>query len=101
MLRSPFLVAAILSGTAAFFCFQRALQTNRPLTAIAVMEAGAVAGGVLAGFIAFGDSLGGEPGDGRGPRLCLHRGRCRRVEPRTGSGQAGRLADRGTARIQR
>ena len=61
MLRSPFLVAAILSGTAAFFCFQRALQTNRPLTAIAVMEAGAVAGGVLAGFIAFGDSLGASP----------------------------------------
>jgi hypothetical protein len=61
-LRSPFLPAAILAGTAAFFCFQRALQTNRPLTAIAVMEAGAVAGGVLAGFAAFGDSLGASPG---------------------------------------
>jgi hypothetical protein len=60
-LRSPFLPAAILAGTAAFFCFQRALQTNRPLTAIAVMEAGAVAGGVLAGFAAFGDSLGASP----------------------------------------
>jgi hypothetical protein len=61
VLRSPFLLTAILSGTAAFFCFQRALQTNRPLTAIAVMEAGAVAGGVLAGFAAFGDSLGASP----------------------------------------
>ena len=55
------LLVAVGCGGAAFFCFQRALQTNRPLTAIAVMEAGATGGGVMAGFIAFGDSLGRRP----------------------------------------
>ncbi len=62
VLRSPFVIVAVVSGVAAFFCFQRALQTNRPLTAIAVMEAGATGGGVMAGFVAFGDSLGTSPG---------------------------------------
>jgi hypothetical protein len=62
VLASPFLLVAAVAGIAAFFCFQRALQTNRPLTAIAVMEAGATGGGVLAGFVAFGDSLGTTPG---------------------------------------
>jgi hypothetical protein len=61
VLSSPFLLVAVVSGVAAFFCFQRALQTNRALTAIAVMEAGATGGGVLAGFVAFGDSLGSTP----------------------------------------
>ena len=61
VLGSPFLLVAAAAGIAAFFCFQRALQTNRPLTAIAVMEAGATGGGVMAGFIAFGDSLGTTP----------------------------------------
>lgn len=64
VLSSPFLLVAVISGIAAFFCFQRALQTNRPLTAIAVMEAGATGGGVLAGFLAFGDSLGATPAVG-------------------------------------
>ena len=64
VLSSPLLIVAVLSGIAAFFCFQRALQTNRPLTAIAVMEAGATGGGVLAGFVAFGDSLGSSPAIG-------------------------------------
>ena len=67
VLSSPFLIAAAAGGIAAFFCFQRALQTNRPLTAIAVMEAGATTGGVLAGFVAFGDSLGASPAI-----ACLH-----------------------------
>jgi multidrug transporter EmrE-like cation transporter len=62
VISSPFLFVAIAGGVAAFFCFQRALQTNRPLTAIAVMEAGATGGGVMAGFVAFGDSLGTAPG---------------------------------------
>jgi hypothetical protein len=62
VITSPFLFLAIGAGVAAFFCFQRALQTSRPLTAIAVMEAGATGGGVLAGFVAFGDSLGASPG---------------------------------------
>jgi hypothetical protein len=61
VISSPFLIAAAVGGITAFFCFQRALQTNRPLTAIAVMEAGATTGGVLAGFAAFGDSLGASP----------------------------------------
>jgi hypothetical protein len=58
---SPFLIVAVAAAIAAFFCFQRALQVNRPLTAIAVMEAGATGGGVLAGFVAFGDPLGATP----------------------------------------
>jgi hypothetical protein len=62
VMRSPLLLVAVAAGVTAFFCFQRALQTNRPLTAIAVMEAGATGGGVMAGFIAFGDSLGTAPG---------------------------------------
>jgi hypothetical protein len=61
VLTSPFLVVAICAAIAAFFCFQRALQVSRPLSAIAVMEAGATGGGVLAGFIAFGDPLGASP----------------------------------------
>jgi hypothetical protein len=61
VLGSPFLIVAVLAAIAAFFCFQRALQLNRPLAAIAVMEAGATGGGVLAGFIAFGDPLGASP----------------------------------------
>ena len=61
VLTSPFLLVAIVAAIAAFFCFPRALQLNRPLTAIAVMEAGATGGGVLAGFIAFGDPLGATP----------------------------------------
>jgi multidrug transporter EmrE-like cation transporter len=64
VLSSPFLIAAAAGAIAAFFCFQRALQTNRPLTAIAVMEAGATTGGVMAGFVAFGDSLGATPAIG-------------------------------------
>jgi hypothetical protein len=59
---SPLLLVAVVAAITAFFCFQRALQTNRPLTAIAVMEAGAMGGGVMAGFVAFGDSLGTAPG---------------------------------------
>lgn len=61
VLRSPLLLVAVVTAIAAFFCFQRALQTNRPLTAIAMMEAGATGGGVLAGFVAFGDPLGATP----------------------------------------
>jgi hypothetical protein len=61
VLGSPFLIVAVFAAIAAFFCFQRALQLNRPLAAIAVMEAGATGGGVLAGFIAFGDPLGASP----------------------------------------
>jgi hypothetical protein len=62
LIGSPLLLVAVGAGVAAFLCFQRALQTNRPLTAIAVMEAGATGGGVMAGFVAFGDSLGTAPG---------------------------------------
>ncbi|HWW67948.1 MAG TPA: hypothetical protein VNY83_08185, partial [Solirubrobacterales bacterium] len=57
-LRSPWLLVAAASLLAAFFCFQRALQTNRALTAIALMEAGANSSAILAGFVVFGDSLG-------------------------------------------
>ncbi len=57
-LRSPWLLVAVATILAAFFCFQRALQTNRALTAIGLMEAGADSTSILAGFFVFGDSLG-------------------------------------------
>jgi hypothetical protein len=57
-LRSPWLLVAVASILAAFFCFQRVLQTNRALTAIGLMEAGANSTSILAGFFVFGDSLG-------------------------------------------
>lgn len=57
-LHSPWLLVAAASILAAFFCFQRALQTNRALTAIGLMEAGADSTSILAGFLVFGDSLG-------------------------------------------
>jgi drug/metabolite transporter (DMT)-like permease len=61
-LRSPWLAVAIVAIAAAFFCFQRALQTSRALNAIALMEAGADSTSILAGFVAFGDVLGASPG---------------------------------------
>ncbi|HEX8958632.1 MAG TPA: hypothetical protein VF770_02295, partial [Solirubrobacterales bacterium] len=57
-LSSPWMLVVAASIVAAFFCFQRVLQTSRALTAIALMEAGADSTSILAGFLVFGDSLG-------------------------------------------
>jgi hypothetical protein len=67
VIHSPWWALAAVAIFAAFFCFQRALQTNRGLTAIALMEAGADSTAIVAGFIAFGDSIG--PG---APLTALH-----------------------------
>jgi hypothetical protein len=61
VLRSPWWAIAALAIPAAFFCFQRALQINRGVSAIAVMEAGADSTAIVAGFVAFGDSIGPGP----------------------------------------
>lgn len=58
IMRSPWWALAVASGLAGFLCFQRALQSGRGLTAIALMEAGAVSTSIVAGFVAFGDSIG-------------------------------------------
>ncbi len=57
-LSSPWMLVVGASIVLAFFCFQRALQTTRALTAIALMEAGADSTSILAGFVVFADSLG-------------------------------------------
>ncbi len=54
----PWFLAAAAAISAAFFAFQRALQSDRPLTAIALMEATADGSSILAGFVVFGDRLG-------------------------------------------
>ena len=60
-LGSPWLLVALAAAAAAFFSFQRALQTGRALPAIALMEAGADSIAIIAGFVAFGDLLGSWP----------------------------------------
>jgi hypothetical protein len=61
-LGSPWLLVAIAAAVAAFFSFQRALQTGRALPAIALMEAGAESISITAGFVAFGDAIGASAG---------------------------------------
>ena len=95
VIRSPLLLVAVAAGVTAFFCFQRALQTNRPLTAIAVMEAGATGGGVMAGFIAFGDSLGTAPGDRASAPGRVRRRRHRRLDPGARPDPPGRVSRTG------
>jgi len=53
---------AALATLGAFFCFQRALQTGRPLPVIALMTAATNALSIAAGFAVFGDPVGGTPG---------------------------------------
>jgi multidrug transporter EmrE-like cation transporter len=57
-LASPWSPVSVLAMAAAFFSFQRALQENRALTAIGLMEAGAATISIVAGFVAFGDRIG-------------------------------------------
>lgn len=54
-------VAAVVT-LAAFACFQRGLQTGRPLPVIALMTAMTNLVSIPAGFIVFGDPLGLAPG---------------------------------------
>jgi hypothetical protein len=44
-----------------FFCFQRALQTSRPVAAVASMTAGMTAGAIAGGVLVMHDGLGSGP----------------------------------------
>ena len=91
VISSPFLFVAIAGGVAAFFCFQRALQTNRPLTAIAVMEAGRPAArhGRVRRLRRFARDGARDPAS---PRGRVHRGRHRGLDARAGPDATGRVS---------
>ena len=57
-LLSPWAAAAAAATIAAFFAFQRGLQTGGPVVVIAIMTAATNIGSILGGFVVFGDSVG-------------------------------------------
>ena len=57
-LLTPWLLVAAIATAAAFFCFQRGLQTGRAVPVIALMTAGTNLVSILGGFVVFGDPLG-------------------------------------------
>lgn len=61
-LTSPWLIATIAASICAFFCFQRALQSGRPMPVIALMTAGNNVVSIIGGLAVFGDPLGHRPG---------------------------------------
>jgi uncharacterized membrane protein len=67
VLRSPWLGAAAVATVAAFFCFQRALQTGRAVPVIALMTAATNVVAILGGVAVLGDRLGSGP-----PLQALH-----------------------------
>jgi uncharacterized membrane protein len=58
---SPWLPAAALATAGAFFCFQRALQTGRALSVIALMTATTNVVSILGGLLVLGEPLGRTP----------------------------------------
>jgi hypothetical protein len=60
-LTSPWLIAAIVASVTAFFCFQRALQSGKPMPVIALMTAGNNIVSIIGGLAVFGDPLGRRP----------------------------------------
>jgi hypothetical protein len=60
-LTSPWLIATIAASIGAFFCFQRALQSGRPMPVIALMTAGNNIVSIIGGLAVFGDPLGQRP----------------------------------------
>ena len=58
---SPWLIATILASIGAFFCFQRALQSGKPIPVIALMTAGNNIVSIIGGLVVFGDPLGHRP----------------------------------------
>jgi drug/metabolite transporter (DMT)-like permease len=60
-LTSPWLIATIVASIGAFFCFQRALQSGRPVPVIALMTAGNSVVSIIGGLVVFGDPLGHRP----------------------------------------
>jgi hypothetical protein len=58
---SPWLIVAIATSVGAFFCFQRALQSGKPMPVIALMTAGNNIVSIIGGLAVFGDPLGHRP----------------------------------------
>ena len=61
VLASPWLIAAVVASIGAFFCFQRALQSGKPMPVIALMTAGNNIVSIIGGLAVFGDPLGHRP----------------------------------------
>jgi hypothetical protein len=55
------LVIGAAVTAAGFFCFQRALQTRRPVAAVASMTAGMTAGAIAGGVLVMHDAVGSAP----------------------------------------
>ena len=60
-LTSPWLIATIAASIGAFFCFQRALQSGKPMPMIALMTAGNDIVSIIGGVVVFADPLGHRP----------------------------------------
>ena len=60
-LTSPWLIATVVASIGAFFCFQRALQSGKPMPVIALMTAGNNIVSIIGGLAVFGDPLGHRP----------------------------------------
>ena len=58
---SPWVIAAAGTSIAAFFCFQRALQSGKPVPVITLMTAGNNLVSIIGGLTVFGDPLGHRP----------------------------------------
>jgi uncharacterized membrane protein len=58
VLASPWLYAALAASIAAFFCFQRGLQSGNAMPVIALMTAGTNVVSIVGGLTVFGDPLG-------------------------------------------
>ena len=60
-LTSPWLIAAVAASIGAFFCFQHALQSGKPMPVIALMTAGNNIVSIIGGMVVFADPLGHRP----------------------------------------
>lgn len=61
VLSSPWLAAAVATTAAAFFAFQRGLQTGRAIPVVVLMTGGTTVVSIIGGFAVFGDPLGRTP----------------------------------------
>ena len=61
VLTSPWLYAALACTAAAFFAFQRGLQSARPVAVIALMTAATNVSSIAGAFVVYGDPLGRTP----------------------------------------
>jgi hypothetical protein len=59
---SPWLATGLMCTAGAFFAFQRGLQSERPVTVIALMTAATNVSSIAGAFAVFGDPLGSTPG---------------------------------------